>query len=83
MKGIPLRFLRTNLVIPGRGHWRVLFLGFARGGWTNAARAYATGLGQKGRSGANWQSVDMRLLDLERVDTDLTRWEMSSNPSKP
>jgi len=74
---------KTDLVIPRRGHWRVLFLGFARGGWTDAAKAYAVGLGQKGRSGANWQSVDMRLLDLERVDTDLTRWEMSSNPSKP
>lgn len=73
---------KADLVVPRSGHWRVLFLGFARGGWTDAARAYAAGLGQKGRSGANWQSGDMQLLDLQRVDADLLRWEISLNPSK-
>ena len=62
---------KTAKVVPKPGQWEVYYLGFARGGWKEAALTYASELNEQGE---NWQSVGMQLLTLEQVDNDLTRW---------
>jgi len=65
---------KTACVVPVHGHWTVYYLGFARGGWSNEAAAFARALNQTSSTGANWHTAGMRLLDLGQIDTDLTRW---------
>lgn len=65
---------RIDYIVPKPGHWRLLNLGFARGGWTAAAQAYAQTTASTRPSGHNWTVEDMILLDLDRIDKDLTRW---------
>lgn len=62
---------KTDKVVPKKGKWQIYYLGFARGGWKEAAITFADELEAKGE---NWQSVGMQLLSLEQVDNDLTRW---------
>ena len=65
---------KTGEIVPRRGNWAVYYLGFARGGWTKAAAAFAN---EQTKAGTNWHIEGMRLLDLEQVDADLTRWTVS------
>ncbi len=65
---------RTPTLVPGDGEWTVYFLGFAQGGWSEEAHDFARELSRTGVNGENWQSIGIRLLSLEQVDTDLARW---------
>jgi hypothetical protein len=62
-------------IVPSAGNWRVYFVGFARGGWTQAAREFAAGLSAHDIRGPNWRAVGMRLVDLNQMDTDLADWD--------
>ena len=61
-------------IIPARGKWKVIFLGFSRSGWTSGARAYQTQINQQPVAGPNWVSTGLRLLELNQVDQDLAGW---------
>lgn len=65
---------KTAEIVPKQGQWQVLYLGFARGGWTPAATDFAQELAQSKETGGNWQVVGVRLLSLDQVDADLARW---------
>lgn len=58
-------------VIPTQGKWRIFYVGFARGGWSDAARQFAASQTAKGK---NWHSVGWQLLDLEQIDKHLREW---------
>ena len=64
---------KTSSIVPKGGKWNVFYVGFAAGGWTKEARALAAELTRNGK-GKNWKPAGVRLLDLEQVDADLTRW---------
>lgn len=55
--------------------WSVYFVLFSAAGWTEQARAEAEALAQ-GSGRQRWQPAGIRLLDLEEVDADLTRWSV-------
>ena len=63
---------KTAEVVPADAHWRVYYLGFARSGWSEAARACAQEL--QGQQGANWSVAGAELLTLDQVDENLARW---------
>jgi AAA+ ATPase superfamily predicted ATPase len=66
---------KTAQFVPKRGAWRVFYLGFARRGWTSGAQTFAAEVSQGSlEKGENWESVGMRLLDLDQVDRDLGDW---------
>jgi AAA+ ATPase superfamily predicted ATPase len=65
---------KTTEIVPKRGQWRVCYLGFARDGWTEAAQQYANKISATELQEDNWRSAGMRLLDLNRIDTDLRDW---------
>jgi AAA+ ATPase superfamily predicted ATPase len=66
---------KTGQMVPKQGKWRVLYLGFAREGWTPAAQAFAGSVEAMAvPASANWQAAGMMLVDLSRVDADLHRW---------
>ncbi len=65
---------KTGEIVPKRGQWQVCYLGFSRGGWTEAAQKYADEISATELKEDNWQSVGMRLLNLNRVDADLHDW---------
>ena len=66
---------RTSTVVPDKEAWSVYYVGFAAGGWNQAAHDSAENLVMNYRPGrAKWQSVGIRLLSLEDVDADLARW---------
>lgn len=58
-------------LIPANGNWRVVFLGFARGGWTSQALAYRDEINREPPTGNNWSTLGMDLLDLDQVDQGL------------
>jgi AAA+ ATPase superfamily predicted ATPase len=65
----------TGQIVPKQGQWRVLYLGFAREGWTNAAQTFAEATSVMSvTEPANWQPAGMALLGLSQVDADLYRW---------
>jgi hypothetical protein len=51
-----------------------LFLGFSRSGWTSGALAYQQEINRKPVQGKNRVSTGMRLLILDELDDNLTRW---------
>jgi hypothetical protein len=61
-------------IIPARGSWNVFFLGFSRSGWTSGSLTYQQEIDQQPVQGENWVSAGMRLLTLNELDDDLTRW---------
>ena len=61
-------------IVPKQGQWRILYVGFARAGWSEPAHQYAQELKRTQPAGSNWRCVDMQLVDLTQVDTDLARW---------
>lgn len=62
---------RSAEVVPAQGKWRVFFVGFARGGWSPQAQAFAN---QPQPNGKNWRGTGWQLLDLAQVDSDLRDW---------
>lgn len=67
---------RTAKIVPERGAWQVFYLGFARGGWTEAAHAFAGEMSESVVKDGNWETVGMKLLDLDQVDRDLATWSL-------
>ncbi|MBK8934916.1 MAG: ATP-binding protein [Chloroflexi bacterium] len=66
---------KTGQFVPEGGQWRVLYLGFSRLGWSEAAHAFAAGGGDWAATAtANWQPIGLKLLDLAQVDGDLYGW---------
>ena len=65
---------KTDLALPDRGKWKILFLGFAKNGWTTGARDFAAQLGRGPEPDFPHEVVGCRLLDLEAVDTHLSAW---------
>jgi hypothetical protein len=66
---------KTGQIVPKQGQWRVLYLGFARAGWTNSAQAFAGSASVRAvPASANWEPAGMVLLDLSQVDADLHHW---------
>lgn len=65
---------KTTEFVPKQGQWRVLYLGFARAGWSEQAHAFAQGVKATPPTGVNWRGTLMQLLDLDKVDQDLTEW---------
>ncbi len=68
---------KTAEFVPAEGHWRVFYLGFARGGWVGEAQTFAKTIGKV--SGENWQAAGMSLVDLSQVDQDLREWTQSTD----
>jgi hypothetical protein len=64
----------TEALTPDEGQWTIHYLGFAREGWTDEARANADSLRDITFNGHNWTVGKIKLLDLEQIDDDLTRW---------
>jgi AAA+ ATPase superfamily predicted ATPase len=79
------RYVLRNLItqtpyfVPKQDEWTVDVIGFSAVGWTAEAKSLAHELKRTGEVGANWRVVDCRLLDLENVHADLTRWSLSAN----
>ena len=64
---------KTSAVVPKQGHWQVVYVGMARGGWSVAA-TMAADSGAGDIDGDNWQSGQTILVDLEEIDRDLLAW---------
>jgi AAA+ ATPase superfamily predicted ATPase len=71
---------KTEEFVPTDGRWRIYYLGFARGGWTQEAKTFAATYGKARIQGENWQAVGLSLLDLRQVDQDLADWSKSKDP---
>jgi AAA+ ATPase superfamily predicted ATPase len=65
---------KTAEIVPKQGQWRVLYLVFARAGWSEQAQTFAQEMKTTPPSGVNWRGTAMQLLDLDTVDQDLTVW---------
>lgn len=65
---------KTAEIVPGQGQWQVVYLGFARAGWTAASHEFAQGVASAAPAGKNWRTIGMHLLDLAQVDHDLSAW---------
>ncbi|MCI0393776.1 MAG: ATP-binding protein [Chloroflexi bacterium] len=65
---------RTSAIVPKKGEWSVLYLGFASGGWSEEAADLAEQLATTEAPGKNWHVAGVKLLDLKQVDTDLAHW---------
>ena len=65
---------KTGVFVPEEGKWTVYYFGFARAGWTEAARRVALQAASSSVPGKNWSSVGMELLDLNQIDEDLKAW---------
>ena len=70
---------KTEEFVSPEGRWRIYYLGFARGGWTQEAQNFADTVGKTVVQGENWHAVGMRLLDLQKVDQDLADWSKGNN----
>ena len=65
---------RTSTIVPNGEPWSVLYLGFAANGWKDGVVEQIDKTIQTTAEGKSWQSVGVRLLDLDEVDADLSRW---------
>lgn len=70
---------KTEEFVPKQGRWKIYYLGFARGGWTQKAKTFAATYGKTKIQTENWQAVGMNLLDLWQVDQDLADWSEGKN----
>ena len=70
---------KTEEFVSTEGRWRIYYLGFARGGWTQEAKTFAATYGKTSIQGENWHAVGMSLLDLRQVDQDLAEWSKSKD----
>lgn len=69
-------FKKAENVIPKRGEWLVDFIGFSAQGWDQEAQILAAGITEDVVSGNNWRATNCRLLNLEDIYADLTRWTL-------
>jgi len=60
--------------VPKEGKWTVYYFGFARTGWTEAARRVARKAASSSVPDQNWRPAGMELLDLKQIDEDLKAW---------
>ena len=65
---------KTEEFVSLEGHWRIYYLGFARGSWTQESRLFAETFGETKAQDERWHAVGMSLLDLAQVDQDLADW---------
>ena len=65
---------KTAEFVPSEGHWRIYYLGFARGGWQREAQSFAKMFCKAKVKSENWKAIGMSLLDLDEVDQDLKDW---------
>ncbi len=65
---------QTAAALPATHGWKVYYLGFSAGGWTDEACSLAEKISSSGLEEAKWQTAGMRLLTLDEVDADLGRW---------
>lgn len=68
---------KTGPLLPKKGKWSVYYLGFSANGWTKKAQEKAEKIIHN-KNGKKWQPLGIRLLDLEEVDSDLTRWAVTA-----
>jgi AAA+ ATPase superfamily predicted ATPase len=66
--------MQTPTIVPKYGEWIVDYFGFASSGWTREAKALAADVKRTSEAGKNWKADDFRLMDLELVNSDFTRW---------
>lgn len=64
----------TTALVPKQGKWKVYYLIFAAGGWTQDAAALAEALPTTAETQSNWEVTGARLLALEDIERDLVRW---------
>lgn len=73
---------RTSSIIPtGEEDWSVYYVGFAAGGWLPDVQAEVEASlhdEKASRARRKWQPSGLRLVDLERLDADLTRWSIEA-----
>jgi uncharacterized protein len=65
---------KTAEIIPKQGQWRVLYLGFARAGWSQQAYTFAQQVKATQPAGNNWRTMGMQLVALDQIDNDLANW---------
>jgi len=66
---------KTEAVVPKQGNWQIVYVGMARGGWTEDAQATVSRLMRDDeRNGRNWRVSQIRLVDLAEIDQDLANW---------
>lgn len=65
---------KTSAAVPDHGQWQVLYLGFSRAGWTDAAHSFAADLPLGKIKRSNWSVAGMQLLDLQQVDAAMVEW---------
>lgn len=65
---------KTSEAVPKAGQWQVYYLGFARSGWTEAAKNFANELIANPPNQQNWKAIGVQLLDLQQIDADLCNW---------
>ena len=70
---------KTEIFVPVEGHWRIYYLGFARGGWTQEARSFARTIRKSKIQGGHYDPIGMDLVDLSQVDQDLADWIKSKD----
>jgi hypothetical protein len=68
---------KTSIMVPKTNQiWSVYYVMFSASGWTAEARELAAQPAPDSQSSRRkrWQSVGIRLVDLEELDEDLMRW---------
>ncbi len=70
---------KADSIVPDDPHrWKVHFVAFASSGWSGHARERADWVVEQGSRNKNWDATGVQLIDLERVDADLTRWTLAA-----
>jgi hypothetical protein len=70
---------KTAVIIPKKDDsWTVYYVLFSAAGWTEEAHAQAEEIVAERQANRRkrWQSVGVKLLDLEELDADLVRWSL-------
>jgi hypothetical protein len=68
---------RTSAIVPKDEAWSVFYVGFAARGWKDGANEEASQLVQTTTNNKSWQTIGVRLLDLNEVDADLRSWSIA------
>ena len=67
----------SAIIPPEAAQWKVYFVGFCKAGWSEEAHSTAQNLAETA-SGKHWYATGARLIDLNEVDSDLSRWAQLS-----
>jgi AAA+ ATPase superfamily predicted ATPase len=70
---------KTGTIAPKKDDsWTVYYVLFSAAGWTEEAQTQAAQIEGEGQTGRRkrWQSVGIKLIDLEELDADLVRWSL-------